>query len=130
MGVVHILQTAAVLLRTGVAAREHQHGRARNMRVGDAGNGIGHSRASGDQRHAEFAGQFGMRLRHVDGGTLVADVDDADAFRIEPHPDRHDVAAAQREHARDATTLQETCDEVGGAIRRDFHCATPLVSEV
>ena len=67
-----------------------------------------------------------MRLRHVDGGALVADVDDADAFRIEPHPDRHDVPATQREHALDATTLQETRDQVGGTIRRDFHGATPL----
>ena len=124
--VVHVLQAAAIFLRAGVAAREHQHGRTRNMRVGDAGDGIGHSRASRNQRHAEFTGEFGMRLRHVDGGTLVADIDDADAFRIEPHPDRHDVAAAQREHALDATTLQETCDQVGGAIRRDFHGATPL----
>ena len=86
------------------------------MRVGDAGDGIGHSRARGNQRHPEFAGQFGMRLRHVNRRALVADVDDADAFRIEPHPDRHDVPAAQREYARDATALQETCDQVGGTI--------------
>ena len=75
------------------------------MRVGDAGDGIGHSRAGSDQCHAEFAGKFGMRLCHVDGGTLIADVDDADAFRIEPHPDRHDVPTAQRKYAFDATTL-------------------------
>jgi hypothetical protein len=91
------------------------------VRVGDAGDGIGHSRAGRDQRHAEFAGEFGMRLRHVDGGTLVTDIDDADAFRIEPHPDWHDVTAAQREHARDATTLQETRNESGSAIKREFH---------
>ena len=102
------------------------------MRVGDAGDGVGHARARGDQRDAEFAGQFGMRLRHVDGGALVAHVDDADAFRIEPHPDRHDVAAAQREHARDAAALQETGDQVGGAIgqRLSWCWQLHLVSEV
>ena len=36
-----------------------------------------------------------MRMGHVDGGPLVAHVDDADAFGVQPHPDRHDVPAAQ-----------------------------------
>jgi hypothetical protein len=52
------------------------------MGVGDAGNGIGHSGAGCYQGHAEFAGKFGVRLRHMDGGSLVADVDDANAFRV------------------------------------------------
>ena len=44
------------------------------------------------------AGQVGMGVRHVDRGALVAHVDDADAFGVQPHPDRHDVPAAQPEH--------------------------------
>ncbi len=91
------------------------------MRVGDAGDGVGHSGAGCDQRHAEFAGQFGMRLRHVDRRALVTNIDDADAFRIEPHPDRHDVSAAKRKDALDAAPLQEAGDQVGGTIGKDFH---------
>jgi hypothetical protein len=57
----------------------------------------------------------------VDGRALVADVDDADALSIEPHPVWHDMTAAQRKHARNAASLQEARDEVGGTVRRDFH---------
>ena len=124
--VVHVLEAAAVLLRARVAAREHEHGSARDMRVGDAGDGIGHSGAGGDQRHPELAGQFGMSLRHVNGRALVANIDDANSFRIEPHPDRHDVAAAERKHARDAAAFQETCNQVGSTIGQNFHVTTPL----
>ena len=106
LGVIHVLQPAAIFLRARIAARHDKHRRARDMRVGDAGDGIGHAGSGGDQRHAEFAGEFRMRLRHVHGGALVAHIDDADAFGIEPHPDRHDVAAAQSEHALDATAFR------------------------
>ena len=57
-----------------------------------------------------------MGVRHVDGGTFVAHIDDADAFGVQPHPDRHDVAAAQREDPVHATGLQEAGDQRGGAV--------------
>jgi hypothetical protein len=57
-----------------------------------------------------------MCLRHVDSGAFVANVDDANSFRVKPHPDWHDVAAAERKDARHAAALQETCNQVGGTI--------------
>ncbi len=77
------------------------------MGVGNAGHRVGQARPGGDQRDAEFAGQFRMRLSHVHGGAFVAHVNNLDALGIEPHPYRHDVAAAEREHTRDATPLQQ-----------------------
>jgi hypothetical protein len=61
-----------------------------------------------------------MRLRHVDRGPLVADIDDPDALRIEAHPDRHDVAAAQGEDAVDPACPQKPGDAPGGAIGREL----------
>ena len=128
LGVIHVLQAAAIFLRPRIAAGHHEDRRARNMRVGDAGDGVGHAGTGGDQRDAELAGQFRVGLGHMHGGALVAHVDDADAFGIEPHPDRHDVAAAEREHAGDAAAFQEARDQVGGAIGQDFHWTTPFGS--
>ncbi len=112
----HVLQRAAVLLLLRRRARQHQHRGARHAGVGDAGHGVGDAGAGGDQRHAEPAGEVGVRMRHVDRGALVAHVDDADALGVEPHPDRHDVAAAQAEHPVDAARLQEAGDHRRGAV--------------
>jgi hypothetical protein len=86
------------------------------MRIGDAGHGVGHARPGGHQGHAQAAGQLGVGVRHVDRGALVAHVDDADALGVQPHPDRHDVPAAQGEHALDATRLEEAGDDGGGRL--------------
>src|SRR4051812_19349390 len=66
-----------------------------------------------------------MRLGHVHRGPLVADIDDADALGVEPHPDRHDVAAAEREDALHATALQQARDEARHAVGMDHHAAPP-----
>jgi hypothetical protein len=57
----------------------------------------------------------------VHGRALVAHVDDADTFRVEAHPDRHDVPAAQGKHALDAARLEYPCNTSRDAIRRKFH---------
>ena len=122
---IHVLQAAAIFLRPRISARKHQDRRARDMRVGDAGDCVGHAGTRGDHRNAKLAGELGMRLRHMNGRAFVANIDDLDAFGIQSHPDRHDMAAAQREDAFDTAPLQQTCDQVGGAIRQDFHVTTP-----
>src|ERR1700730_3679460 len=68
-----------------------------------------------------------MGLRHVDGRALIADIDDTDSFCVEPHPDRHDMAATKREYALDAALLQKACYQGGRAIGRDFHHTTPVL---
>jgi hypothetical protein len=99
------------------------------MRVGYTGDRIRHARTRRNHRDTKLAGEFGMCLCHVNGGTLVANVDDPNSLRIETHPDRHDVAAAESENASDPTSLQKAGDQVGSAIRQDFHLKTPIVSK-
>ena len=48
--------------------------------------------------------------------------DEADAFRIDAHPDRHDVAAAQREHAVHSAGLEETGDHRRRAVFGNLWC--------
>ena len=98
----NILQRSHIGLRPRGAAADQQHRRAGERgirhgrhRVGDAGTG-------GDHGDAEAAGQFGMGVRHVHGGALVAHVDDADALTRDVIPDRLDMAALQSEDAVDA----------------------------
>src|ERR1700722_2238330 len=68
-----------------------------------------------------------MGLRHVYSRALVTDIDDANSFCVEAHPDRHDMAAAKREYALDAALLQKARDQGGRAIGRDFHHTTPVL---
>jgi hypothetical protein len=92
--VIHVLQAAAVFLRARIAARQHQDGCARDMCVGDTRDRVGHAGTGCDHRDPKFAREFSMRLRHVNCGTFVANVDDLNPFGVQPHPDRHDMAAA------------------------------------
>ena len=119
IGMNHVLQRAAVLLGARRRARQHQHRRPRDIGVGDAGHGIGHAGAGGDQRDAEAAGELRFGVGHIDRRAFVAHVDDADAFGVEAHPQRHDVAAAQGVDALDAALLQEARDDGGGGLFRD-----------
>ncbi len=119
--VVHVLQRPAPLLRVWRHPGQHKQRRTRHVRVGNAGHGIGEAGACGHQRDAKIAGEFGMGLRHMYRGALVAHIDDADAFEIGAHPDRHDVAAAQREYAIHASCPQEPRDNGRAAIVRQLH---------
>ena len=94
MGMVQILQAAPILLRARVGPGDDQNRCTRHMRVGDPRHRVGDARPGGDKCHAQLPRQLGVRLRHMHGCPLVAHVDDADAMRVEPHPDRHYVAAA------------------------------------
>ena len=91
-------------------------GDARQRGVGDRGDRVGHAGPGSDHRDAELAGQLGMGVRHVDGGALVAHVDDADAEPRDVVPDRLDVAALQAEHAVDAARLEEARDPGGAGV--------------
>ena len=98
------------------------------MGVRDSRHGVGHTRPGGHQRNAEAAGQLRLGIGHVDGGSLVAHIDDANAFGIEPHPDRHDVAPAQRVDPPHAALLEEARDDGGGRLLAEWldrHGASP-----
>jgi len=131
VGMDDVLQRAAVLLRLRRHTGQHQHRRPGDMRVGNAGHRVGDAGPGRDQRHAETARHVAMRVSHVNRRALVTHVDDADAFGIEPHPDRHDVTAAQRKDRVDAARLQaarnDSCNRVAGQRRRGRGHAQSLV---
>jgi hypothetical protein len=109
-----VLQRPHVDLGSWRTAADHQNRYARDGGVGHCGDCVGDARAGGNHRDRGTASEFGMRVRHVDGGALVADIDDADAKPCGMVPDRLDVAALQTEHAVDPARFEETRDP-GGA---------------
>lgn len=129
VGVCDVLQRAAVLLRLRHAPGQHEQRYARDVRVRDAGQAVGDAGSCSDQRDADATGQLGVCMRHMHRSPLVAYVDDADAFRIDPHPQRHDMSAAQAEHAVDTACLQEAgsdgCDRIV-RNRGSVHAGFPL----
>jgi hypothetical protein len=52
-----------------------------------------------------------MCVRHVHCSAFVSDIDDRDAGRVDLHPDRHDVPAAQPEYTLDAASFEEARDD-------------------
>ncbi len=109
-----VLKRAHIGLRTRGAAADQQHRRAGERGVGHRRDGVGHARPGRDHGDAERAGQLAMSVRHMHGGALVADVDDADALACDMVPDRLDVPALKAEDAVDAALLQKARDP-GGA---------------
>ena len=57
-GVVEVLQAAAVLLRSRVRPGDDQHRCARDVRIGNTGHGIGHTRACRHEGNTQFARQL------------------------------------------------------------------------
>ena len=110
-----VLQRAHIGLGPRGAAADQQDRHPRQRRVGHAGDGVGDAGAGSDHRHAEVAGQLGVRLGHVHGGAFVTHVDDTDAAAAEMVPDRLDVAALDAEDAVDATGDEEAGDPGGAA---------------
>ena len=70
-----------------------KHRNARQRRVGHRRDAIGDTGTGGRHADAELPRQFRVRVRHMDGGAFVADIDDADAELAAMVPDRLDVAA-------------------------------------
>jgi hypothetical protein len=52
-------------------------------------------------------------MGHVNSGTFIAYINQANAVGIQAHPNRHDVAAAQTIDPLDALADQKTCDYIG-----------------
>src|SRR5581483_917795 len=107
----------------GWQGRQDEHRGPGHVGIGDTGHGVGDAGAGGDEGHAEPTGEIGVSVGNVDGGPLVADVDDLDALGVERHPDRHEVAAAQPEDALDAPPLEEPGHQRRGGVGRQRRCS-------
>ena len=113
------LQRPEVVLRARRAAADQQHRRALELRIGDGGDAVGDAGPGGRERDPELAGEHGVRMRHVDGGALVAHIDDADAAPAELVPDRLDVPALQPEDAVDPAARRRN-SAISAATERGF----------
>ena len=128
----NVLERAHIGLGAGGATSDHQNRRPRERGVGDRRDRVRNARAGCHHHDAEFTGQLGVSMRHVDRRGLVANVDDTDAQLRGMVPNGLDVPALQTKNAIDAARLQEPrdpgragvviCIEVFGACR---HLALP-----
>ena len=99
-----------------MAGQQH-HRRFCAERGEQRADGVGVAGTAGDQRDAGFAGEPAVGVGHVDGGGLMADMNEIELGVERRVEDRHDVVAGQREHAAAAEALQRSGDDVGAAQR-------------
>jgi hypothetical protein len=59
-------------------------------------------------------------MRHIDRCALITHINNLDAFCIQPHPDGHDVAAAQAKDALDALTFKVTGNQCCDGLFMDY----------
>ena len=104
---IHLLERAAAEILEGTLAAEDEDRGVSAPGVRDAGDPVGHTGAGGDRRNADLAGIAARPgVGGVDGGLLVAHVDDLDAFVDAAVVERHDVAAREREDHFDFGRLE------------------------
>ncbi len=106
----NVLQRPHIGLWPRRAAADQQHRSARERGVGHGCDRVGDARPGSRHGDTQRAGQFRVGVRHVDGRSFVANVDDADAFARHVIPDRLDVAALEAEDAVDAARFQKARD--------------------
>ena len=70
-----------------------------HVRIGQAGDDIGHARARGHQHNASLAGRFSVALRHMSSALLVASQYQLQIFALAEHIENlQDNAAGQTEN--------------------------------
>jgi hypothetical protein len=87
-------------------AADDENGNAIEVRVGDAGDDVGHSRARRDDRHAGAAGGAGPAVRRMSRRLFVTRVDQPDSAIQGGLEDRVEMAAVQGEDLFDPLLLQ------------------------
>ena len=117
VGLAKLLEAAAAELPGRGVTRQQHHRRFRAERGEQRADRVGVARAAGHQRDAGLAGQAAVGVGHVDGGGLVADVDEIEIGVERRIEDRHDVVAGEREHAAAAEPLERSGHDVGAAQR-------------
>jgi hypothetical protein len=102
----------------GDLAGEADDGDAVHQGVDQAGDGVGRTRAAGDEHDADAAGAAGVAFGGVDGGLFVADEDVADGVLLEDGVvDRQDGAAGVAEDDLDALVLEGAQEDFGADLR-------------
>jgi len=107
------LERAHVILSARWTTADEQDWYAFQLGVGNGGHTIGHTRPGGGEHNTELAGKDRVGVRHMDGGTLVAHIDDAHTALGELIPDQLDMAALQTEHPVDTSGNEKVDDKLG-----------------
>ncbi len=115
--VVNALQRPEILLQPRGAAADEQHRHPFQMRMRHRRHGVGHPRSRRHHGHTQAVAlrctQHGVGVRHVDGSSFVAHVDDAHPQPRQPVPDWLDVAALQPIDAVDTAVDEKAGYQLG-----------------
>ncbi len=122
------LQRALIGMRNGSRAAEDEDRAPGLVRVGDAGNAVGHAGASGQQRDAGLARDLGPALGGMHRDLLVACIHHADALTHAAIVDRRDVAATQRKDDLHARLLEHLRDNQSAVENDLIHRLFPLAA--
>ena len=108
----HLLQRSLASVEAGRGAPEQEHGAARGIGIGDAGQRVGHARTRGDRADADSPGQPRRCVGGVRGRLLVPRVDDGDALFHAGGIDRSDVQPREGEEMAYALGLEHPHEEL------------------
>ena len=106
----HVLQRTAILLFARGRTREHQYRCPCGMRISDAGHRIRYARTSRHEGNTNAPAELSIGMCHIYSRALITNIDDTNAFGVEPHPDRHDVAPTEREYTVNPACPQKASD--------------------
>jgi hypothetical protein len=93
------------------------------MGIGNTCHSVGDPGASGHQGHAQTSSEFCMGMRHIHRSALIAYVNDTNTLGIEPHPDGHDVSAAEGKHPINLAGFKKSCDQCRCTLGGNMGCA-------
>ena len=103
---VHLLERPQPELRTRGVSGEQQHRRLRHGGRVERRHCVGMSGTASNERHPDFAGETGPRVRHVHGRRFVSRMEQLETCIERRIEDRHDVIARKREQASNARVSQ------------------------
>jgi hypothetical protein len=117
---VHLLEGVVADQSGGYLAGEDHQRNGIHVSGGDAGDGIGHTGARGDQHHARLAAGAGIAIGGVTGGLFVADQHVLDVvLEVERVINVQDGTARITEQIFDAFFLQAADQDLGASDK--FH---------
>ena len=118
---VHLLEGGHTLFRQFGTAGDEDNRAFRGIDGGQTGDGVGESRAAGENRHRRFAGNAGIAVGHVHGGAFVASINKLNSFIGRRIHQGQDGIADDGKHPLNALLFQ-TADEQVASVQVGHKC--------